>query len=159
MLPSLELEINAPRILLLSLHPVYAKRFFDKSKQIELRRTRPRLSRGDFVIFYVTTPEQAIRGGGRVDEVLEMPPRRLWQKAANRSGIDRPTFDAYFQNCDTGYGISFDRIWEFPRGILRSTIARRWPDFRPPQLYQYLTVKDAERLGVIAERHLLRATL
>jgi predicted transcriptional regulator len=148
MLVSRDAANKTPRILLLSLHPVYARRFFDKTKQIELRRTRPRLSEGDLALFYVTAPEQAIGGGGRVRTVLELPPGKLWRKAGPQAGIERSDFDQYFKDCELGYGIRFERVWPFEPALGRRTIARSWPGFRPPQLYQYLSEAEVRRMGL-----------
>jgi len=155
-LPAIELSLDVPRILLLSLHPLYARKFFNGEKKIELRRTKPRLVGGDCVVFYVTTPVQAICGGGIVSKVLELPPRILWQKASRQAGVDRDEFDEYFAGCSTAYGICFEEIWEFSRVVGLGDIAARWPGFRPPQLYQYLTMSDARRIGLAVQSKRLR---
>lgn len=148
MLPTPEIDIRVPRILLLSLHPIYAKLFFERTKRVELRRTRPRLSEGDLVLFYVTAPEQAIGGGGRVRKVLELPPRDIWRSVGDIAGISKASFERYFEGCDFGYGILFDVVWPFEPTIRRSAIKQSWPEFRPPQLYHYLTESEVRRLGV-----------
>jgi predicted transcriptional regulator len=147
-LPAPELSLGTPRILLLSLHPVHARRFFDREKKIEFRRTKPRVVAGDFVVFYVTSPVQAICGGGLVEGVLALPPKMLWHQTSRCAGLGKEAFEGYFEGCSVGYGIGFERVWEFRRALDVKSIGSRWPDFRPPQLYQYLTAADARKLGL-----------
>ena len=59
------------KILLLSIHPEHAKNIFDGIKTVELRRTRPRLSKCDQVLVYVSSPTKALVGAFEVKKVIE----------------------------------------------------------------------------------------
>ncbi|HEY9294972.1 MAG TPA: hypothetical protein VIQ31_01115, partial [Phormidium sp.] len=59
-------------ILLLSIKPEYAKKIFkDQTKKVELRRVRTRLTEGDIVLVYVSSPEKVFVGSFEVEGVIE----------------------------------------------------------------------------------------
>ena len=47
---------NHPNTLLISIHPEYAKKIFEGTKRVELRRIQPKIFEDDLVVVYVTSP-------------------------------------------------------------------------------------------------------
>ena len=57
-------------ILLISIKPKYAEQIFNGEKTVELRRVKTRLTTGDLVLVYVTSPKQALIGYFKVEKVI-----------------------------------------------------------------------------------------
>ncbi|KKM11081.1 hypothetical protein SY88_10115 [Clostridiales bacterium PH28_bin88] len=127
------------KALLLSIRPEYAKKIFDGTKNVELRRVVPKVRQGDLVFVYVSSPVKALVGAFKVDNVISAAPTDLWDKVRNAAGITRPEFDKYFIGATTGYGIVFSEAWALPQPIPLNTLKDIWPGFRPPQGYRYLS--------------------
>jgi predicted transcriptional regulator len=138
-------------ILLLSIKPEYANKIFEGLKTVELRRVRPRLREDDIVIVYASCPEKALVGWFEVEEIIEEHPNKLWNKVENKAGINRKTFDTYYQGASLGYGIILKRTFPFEQPIDLEIIKQKWSEFRPPQSYHYLKPSELHILESIAE--------
>lgn len=123
------------KALLLSLKPRFADAIFLRTKRVELRRVRPRLSAGDLVLVYVTSPRCSLEGAFEVERVLEAKPAALWGHVAHNAGVTRAEFMQYFQGSSMAFGIVIRRVWRFAPLSL-STL--RKAKIRPPQSYHYL---------------------
>jgi predicted transcriptional regulator len=127
--------------VLMSIQPRYAEAIFNGIKTVELRRRRPSFSRGARVLVYSSSPHQRVQGTFDVGGVVTAAPDSLWRRVGSRAGIDRATFDAYFDGCATGYAIEIEN----PRRITPAELG-----IRPPQSYLFL------RRRVPRHRRLLR---
>lgn len=138
-------------ILLISIKPEYANKIFDGSKTVELRRVRPRLREDDIVIVYASCPEKALFGWFEVERIIEENPSKLWHKVENKAGINRKTFDSYYEGATLGYGILLKKSFPFNKPIDLETIKEKWSEFRPPQSYHYLKPQEVCILESLAE--------
>ena len=137
------MSLMPPNILLLSIHHKYASMIFEGDKRVELRRVRPRhLNKGDFLLVYVTSPEQALVGFIEVEKVVEMVPAKLWQIVKNEAGITYQEFNKYYANSTTGFAIFLKEPFKFNKPIELEQLRKIWSNFQPPQCYKYL--KDRE---------------
>jgi len=133
--------------LLLSIRPKFASKIFDGTKTVELRRVRPRVTTGDLVLVYVSSPVKALLGAFEVARVVAAPPSQLWNNVESKAGVTREQFDDYYKGAKTGYGIFLKRKWAFDKPIKLENL-RRWKSkFRPPQSYHYVAVEDIHRIG------------
>lgn len=124
--------------LLLSIHPQYAERIFRSEKRFELRRLRPRLTKGDTVVLYATSPCRAIVGTFTVGRLVEGAPASLWSSVSGSCGVSRRRFDAYFSGARTGFAIEVGAVRRLEEPIPLPDIRVAVPEFRPPQGYHYL---------------------
>ena len=131
------------KMLLLSVKPEHASKIFAGSKTVELRRTRPKLSEGDLVVVYVSSPVKAIKGAFEVGQILSGTPAGLWKKVKDRSGLTWNEFCTYFTDADIGYALEIKKTWIYKAPIKLHCIRKLWDDFNPPQSYRYLS--DVER--------------
>ncbi|MBD2537778.1 ASCH domain-containing protein [Coleofasciculus sp. FACHB-SPT36] len=131
-------------ILLLSIRPEYANKIFDGTKKVELRRVRPRLSKGDLVIVYVSSPKKAVLGSFTVDKIIEEPILELWNQVWNKAGITLAEFDSYYEGASVGFGILLKKPNRFEIPVSLERLREKWIDFRPPQSYHYLTDSEYE---------------
>lgn len=132
--------------LLISIHPKYANKIFDGTKTVELRRVRPKLTKGDLVLIYITSPVKSLAGAFKVDKVLGKEPKSLWKHVKNQCGTSKKEFNKYFEGVKIGYGIFFSEVWKFSTPIDLNYLKKRCPNFTPPQGYHYfdLTQEDKE---------------
>lgn len=136
-----------PRALLLSIRPKYAEKIFNGTKTIELRRVRPRLSAGDLVFVYASSPVKALLGGFEVACVVAGPPSELWDKVKSEAGVNRCEFNDYFKGARQGFGIVLRKAWPLDKPIKLEKLRSRKTNFRPPQSYHYFSQDETIRMG------------
>lgn len=126
------------KTLLLSIRPEFAEKIFGGTKTAELRRTRPRVKRGDWVYVYVASPVKALRGAFRVNKVIDDLPHKLWRKVKHVAGVTRKQFDDYYEGAERAYAILLEQVRHFAHAVHLKHLRQRWPRFRPPQSYFYI---------------------
>lgn len=126
------------KTLLLSIRPEFADKIFEGTKKAELRRTRPKVNKGDRVYVYVASPVKALRGTFRVNKVIEDLPHKLWRKVKHMAGVTRKQFDEYYAGAEKAYAILLESVRDFAKAIQLKCLRQKWPGFRPPQCYIYI---------------------
>ncbi len=126
-------------MVLLSIKPKYADKIFNGTKTVELRRICPKVTKGDLVLVYVSSPVKALVGEFEVKKIVEAPLRVLWKKVQNYAGIDRKEFNQYYTGSMVGYGIFLKKALRLSEPLHLKNLKEEWPNFHPPQIYRYLT--------------------
>ncbi|MGC1219232.1 MAG: ASCH domain-containing protein [Phormidesmis sp.] len=139
------------KILLLSIRPKYASKIFEGIKDVELRRTRPRLIRGDLVIVYASSPTKALVGVFEVREVIQKPLMELWNDVKGRACVSYNEFRTYYKGLSIGCGIILTKTHYFEKPVELDCLRKEWDNFRPPQSYRYLKPNEIELVQDIAE--------
>lgn len=134
-------------VLLLSIHPEYANKIFNGTKKVELRKTRPRINKGDLVLVYGTSPLKALMGAFEVVRVVEALPQELWSDVQHIAGITHEQFENYYAGASSGFGIHFNKTCCLPEPFTLTRLRHIWSDFQPPQSYRYLTLDELSVLG------------
>jgi predicted transcriptional regulator len=145
----------SPNVLLLSIHEKYATQIFEGRKTVELRRLKPRLSAGDLVVVYVTSPRQEILGVLEVSKVISYPPGQLWEMVQEKAGVTASEFNNYFENAPLGFAIFVRKYDSFLEPLKLNILRETWSDFRPPQGYKYLDEQEINVLGSIIHYDIL----
>ena len=127
------------RPLLLSLKPRYADLVFSGLKTAELRRRMARQIEGRDVFIYVSSPEQILRGGFRVDKVWEDTPEVVWQEVKHLAHVDEATFESYYEGRSKAFALRIGRAWEHKYPLSLGDLRRKFRDFVVPQSWRYLT--------------------
>jgi predicted transcriptional regulator len=135
--------------LLLSIRPKYAELIFKGEKTVELRRVKPKITAGDIVLVYVSSPTKALLGAFEVDKVVESSPESLWAKVNNIAGITEAEFIDYYEGTEKAYGIFIKKSWHLDTPLGLSNLKKAWNNFHPPQSYRYVSVKEASIIGVL----------
>jgi predicted transcriptional regulator len=125
------------KYLFISIKEVYAQRILEGTKKIELRKSKPNVSQGDYVILYCTSPVKAIVGMARVENLIVNTPEEMWQLHSHELGIDMKDYQNYYNDSDKAVGIVLSGIEKFVNTICLSQIKRVLPAFSPPQTYKY----------------------
>lgn len=142
-----------PNILLLSIRPEYANKIFDRTKTVELRRVRPRLlNEGDRVVVYVSSPQQAVVGSFKVDNIVEKPVTELWEEVEKLAGISHEDFYDYYQGVKLGVGIFLKDIHRFSQPVELHRLRNKLPNLKPPQSFRYLTDNQFNIVTSLGER-------
>jgi predicted transcriptional regulator len=136
----------SPNVLLLSIHEKYATQIFEGRKTVELRRLKPRLSSGDLIVVYVTSPRKEILGVLEVSKVMSSSPDSLWEVVKGKSGVTANEFNSYFENAPVGFAIFVKKYAIFLEPLKLDVLREKWSDFRPPQGYKYL---DEQEINII----------
>lgn len=132
--------------LLLSIHPEHADNIFLGIKKAELRKVRPRLSKGDHVYVYVSSPRKELVGLFEVSDVISDDPKSLWHQVKECAAITKERFNEYYKNASTGYAIMINNIWLLNNAISLDLLRLNIPGFCPPQGYRYLREKDIKKI-------------
>lgn len=123
--------------LLLSIHPRFVDAILNGTKQVELRRRRPRVSDGRALI-YATAPRMELVASFQVASLVQGPLDLLWRSVRKTAGISRLEFDAYFSGLETGVAIGIGGITRLPTPIPLRELRRIWAGFQPPQGFRYV---------------------
>ncbi len=135
--------------LLLSIRPKYAEQIFNGEKTVELRRVKPKISNGDTVLVYVSSPTKALLGAFEVDKVIESSPEHLWSKVSSIAGVTEEEFVSYYNGTEKAYGIFIKKSWHLEAPLALSNLKEKWENFHPPQSYRYISIKEAAVIGVL----------
>ena len=129
------------KYLFIAVKPEYANKLISGKKDIELRKMKPNVQPGDYVIIYASAPVKAVVGFGKVKTIIECTPKCLWESYSNRLGINEQSYLSYYDGYHKAIGIEFDMIKPVaPIGLLELRTVD--PNFHPPQIYRYVTNDD-----------------
>jgi predicted transcriptional regulator len=135
--------------IVLSIRPQYAKKIFDGSKKVELRRIRPKqIRKGSLVFIYASSPAQSLVGAFKVDEIVEKPLSELWSLVQDIAGVAKKEFYDYYQGVNTGIGIFFSEVWSLREPIKIQDWQEQGIHFNPPQGFRYATAEELASLQV-----------
>ena len=125
--------------VLFSIKPRYAEQILNGRKTVELRRrfTNSAVT-GAFAFIYSTSPVCELVGYARIQNVLRMSVEDIWRGYREAAGIDRPSFDSYFEGRQEGYVIVLDNPTRLEDGVPIADLRRRF-GFVPPQSFRYVT--------------------
>lgn len=133
------------KFLFISVKPNYAFKIINGQKTIELRKNRPNVINGDYVIIYATVPIKTVVGFGKIKKIIETTPSKMWEQNSAKLGIDKVTFDKYYEGFGKSIGIEIYSICKFSIGVSLENIKKINPSFSPPQTYRYIPNLQALR--------------
>lgn len=136
-------------MLFLPVRPEYASMIVSGHKTIELRKRCPRrIGQGDRVVFYATSPRFQLVAVADVRRIISEETSRLWRIVKSEAGIDRNIFNAYFDGCQSGYGIEIENVQGFSPPIALKQLREKWGGFSPPQGFGYLTESQSQHVQI-----------
>ncbi|MFZ2444802.1 MAG: hypothetical protein WAW37_00450 [Syntrophobacteraceae bacterium] len=130
--------MSSQNAVLLSIRPKYAQKIFNGTKTVELRRTCPRVQKGNLVLVYVSSPVKALAGFFKISQIIKETPERLWHLVGPDAGISKPEFDNYYSGAAIGFGICIDRVRRLNNPVSLEWLKVKWPGFLPPQSFCYI---------------------
>lgn len=133
------------RYLFISVKPEFANKLVTKEKSIELRKIRPQVKIGDYVIIYASSPLKSVVGFGIIKQIIETTPEHMWQNFHLLLGIDKIRFDSYYAGKVKSIGIEVENIRKVAP-IHLDKLRTIDPNFHPPQVYRYVSNEDICRV-------------
>lgn len=127
------------KIILLSMKPKYASGILSGMKKVELRRSIPKLNKGDCVVIYASAPKKAVVGYFIVENSVVKTPELLWDDVCTMSGLSKSDFFEYFQNCDSAHAIYIQSSLAFSTEITYDKLP-----CKPTQNFRYLNTENAD---------------
>lgn len=130
--------MSQKKALLLSVKQKYANKIFSGTKTVELRKYSPRVTKGDTILVYVSSPVKALSAILRVDMIVTTKIDELWLRVQRNADITEEEYLEYYSGTTTGCGIFFDDVYLLPSPLKLDTLKKMWPSFHPPQGFYYL---------------------
>lgn len=128
------------RGVLLSIKPTYLESIVSGAKTDELRRCAPRITEGDRVFMYASSPRRVLLAEARVDRVICLKPTPLWMEVRETCGISRAEFRRYFAGASLGSAIRLQRVVLLPE-IPLAEMREISGELEPPQNFRYLCAR------------------
>ena len=132
------------KMLLMSIKPAYIQQIINGAKTIELRKKRPRVTKGDLIVFYASSPQKAIRAAATVKCIIEGTPEEIWESSWEQFGINRHVYNDYFAESKRAYGIVLDTVWVYAKPIGIEEMRNLFDNFMPPQSFRYLSKEESK---------------
>ena len=130
------------KYLFLPIKPEFANKILLREKTIELRKVRPNIHEGDYIIIYASSPVKEIVGFAKVKQILEISPDDMWVNYSPKLGIDKIRYDQYFWGKHKAVGIEIESVRAVYPAITLETIKKIDSSFKPPQSYRYVSNKQ-----------------
>lgn len=137
------------RTLLLSLRPRFAHAILSGSKTVELRRRPINAAPGTTVILYASSPERAVVGTARLQEIRTSTPTDAWRHHRWSLGLNHDEFNAYLDGSSVAYLLLLHRARPLDQPLPLHHLREDGP-FRPPQSFRYIGASDPTSLNNIA---------
>lgn len=128
----------ASRKLLISIKPRFAALIFNGTKTVELRRQQPRVTTGDTVVVYESSPVMHVTGTAIVKAVESDTPRAIWLRFRKAVGISKREYDAYFDGADQAVAIHLESPSPLSEPVSLEKLRRDF-EINPPQSFRYLS--------------------
>lgn len=122
--------------ILLSIKPEYAESILNGTKRYEFRRRVHTDNRVRTVVIYATLPVGKIVGEFTIGDIHAEPPKSLWNRTKDASGITESFFSEYFAGRDIAYAIEVKKAKRYTRP---KSLQEVLPSGVAPQSYAYLT--------------------
>jgi len=135
--------------IVISVHKQYADAILNGSKTVELRRRFPEIRLDTKVWVYATKPVGAVIGVAVLRGVERATPAVIWEKYADRAGIDAASYDKYFEGVDRAVALTLSDA-RAVRPITLDQLRDIRMNFHPPQIVAALTVDEDHLLRKIA---------
>lgn len=139
------------KYLFVSIKPEFAEKILSKEKSIELRKVRPHVKSGDYMIIYASAPTMGVVGIARVKKIIEMSPKEMWEQFSLVLGIDKTRYDEYYSGLNRAIGIELDSVRSLSTPITLKELRDVDASFHPPQIYRYVT---SEQMCMALSRYL-----
>ena len=131
----------ARKSLFISIKPRYAEMIFSGAKTVELRRTEPRVGKGDKMIVYVSSPAREVTGECIVTEIEKDTPKKLWLRIRDKAGVTKEEFDDYFEGASQAIAIHVRKPKKFGTPVGLGSLRKDF-SLQPPQSFRYVEAGD-----------------
>jgi predicted transcriptional regulator len=126
------------KFMMVSIKPKFVEKIIEGEKLIELRKCKPNVNNGDYLIIYATTPIKAVVAYAKIKSISYEPISDFWFEHGDKTGISFNEYQSYYNNQSHAVGIEFEDLQILSTIIELDTLRRRHGIFNPPQTFKYL---------------------
>lgn len=107
------------RKIIISINPEHVENIINGTKKFEYR-TKSAKNDVSKILIYVTLPVKKVVAEVEILDVLMLPPKDLWSKTKELSGITKEFFDLYFKGREVGYAYKLGKVkvYEQPKDLI-----------------------------------------
>ena len=138
--------------IFISLKPRFADLVFQGRKKAELRRRIVSHVENSYVFVYVSSPTMELRGGFQVGQVWSGPPEEVWRSVSKLAGVDRQSFDDYFEGQSIAYALEIKNVWEYQHPVELRVLRSLFDNFVVPQSWRYVKAEEHEAFQQLERR-------
>ncbi len=123
------------QVVLLPIHPRYVNAILSGDKKVEFRKrcfSRP----VKYVVIYATQPIKKVIGYFKISNIVTGNPRDLWRRYKSMGGIDKNTYQSYYNNSNIAVAIGISKLNVLKDPLNLDSITG---SVLPPQSYTYLS--------------------
>ena len=131
---------------ILPIKPKFAKLILQGSKGIELRRGNTKITKGDIIVIYSSSPECRIVGRCIVKRVTVGTPTAIYRKFKQAAGVTRMEFYEYYNGTKKASAIAINNVERFDPEIPLKKLREIFPQFVIPQSYRRLQEHEVSTL-------------
>lgn len=131
------------KYVLMSIKPIYAEMIKSGNKSVELRRIAPKVSSGDVLVIYESSPVKRITSYCEIESVIIAEPDRLWEMVRNEVGLTYDSFTDYFKGKMQAVGIKLGKLQILNDSKVLSVVSEK---LQAPQSYRYLTQEQFQSI-------------
>jgi predicted transcriptional regulator len=122
-------------VIMISIHPQFAKAIFRGEKKVEFRKLNiPKHVK--YIVLYMTAPESKIAGYFRVKDVVEDSALELWKRFGDVSGTTEEFFFKYYGEAGKGRGFLVADVNVLQNPIPLDNL--KGISGKPPQSFSYI---------------------
>ena len=132
------------KYVLMSIKPVYAELIKTGQKTIELRRIAPKVTAGDVLVIYESSPVKRVTAFCEIEAIVVTEPNKLWENSSDIAGVNRDSFVKYFEGKTQAVGIKLGEVQIISAPKELGSIST---DMQAPQSYRYLSKEQFRTLA------------
>jgi len=123
--------------ILMSIKPEHIEKIRSGEKVIEIRKKFNKKWAGCRMTVYSSSPDQAIYGYAKIQDVKKGSPEKIWSQYRQDIGVKKNIFDEYAGSCDQIYAILLKDFEPYhnPISMLQIGGLLNQEELRPPQSY------------------------
>lgn len=105
--------------ILISINPEHVENILNGTKKYEYRKIAAKQDVSSIII-YETTPIKKIVAEVEIEDVLMLPPEKLWKETELYSGISKEFFDNYFHDRKVACAYKLGKVKKYkqPRSLI-----------------------------------------
>lgn len=120
--------------IIMSIKPKYVREIIEGKKKYEYRKS---IFKNDIdrIYIYSSSPVKKIVGYFKFKGYLKDTPSNIWNETQDYAGIDKKSYDKYFDGKELAYALNIYNFHEFEEYIDPKII---FDNFTAPQSYKYI---------------------
>ena len=130
---------NESAWLVMSIKPKFAHKIMEKEKRIELRRQFSPSHKGSSVLIYSTSPQQAILGFARIEDISQVPISMIENELLADTGCELSEVYSYAFGVESIWALVLGNVQPFPKPLHKKDLESVLKlSLKPPVSYEHV---------------------